>query len=311
MENLTGIDELLNSATNGLSVQKSETNLEAVAEMLDKYGLRWNVLKQSLFLPDGTDTGFFGIVREDTKKVFTTTKDSYTIFQNSELAELLLRICNKTGYKIKSGGMFNEGGKVYIQLDTDTKIVGIGKANATIHGYVTGLNSHDGTNSLKFGDTSINIICMNTFNAAKKELKNKLRHTISIHDKIDEYIREINGVIEGEKTIFEKLIKLSEIPVTKESIARVVKAVTKVDITKNEDISTYARNRATELTNSISLELNRQGQTMFGLFNGVTHYTSHVMPTPSRNNARMESKYLGSGYMADNIAFNEILTYLN
>jgi hypothetical protein len=41
----------------------------------------------------------------------------------------------------------------------------------------------------------------------------------------------------------------------------------------------------------------------------VTHYTSHVMGTPKRENARLESKYVGTGADIDNKSFEEILQY--
>jgi phage/plasmid-like protein (TIGR03299 family) len=312
MENFNEINSLLNSTIEGLTV-KNESNTEAVAEMLDKYGLRWNVEKEKLILPDGKDSGFYAVVRQDIRHPFATCKDGYTPFQNSELAELLLRIVDKTGYKIKGGGDFNLGAKIYLQLDTDTKIIGLGKAGATVNGYVTAINSHDGSTSLKWGNTTTNIVCMNTFNAAKKELKNSARHTISIHDKVEAAIRQINGVIEQEKSLFDQFIKLSQIPVKQEHIAQIVKGITKVDILKkdNKEDSAYALNRTKELLESIALETGRQGETLFGLLNGVTHYTSHVLPVPVRENARLESKYVGTGFSIDNLAFEQILTYMN
>lgn len=311
MEN--SIDNLLNNSFEGLTV-KNEGNTEQVAEMLDTYGLRWNVAKEKLTLPDGSESGFYAVVRQDTRKAFATCKEGYTPYQNSELAELLLRIVDKTGFKLKKGGDFNGGAKVYLQLDTDTKITGLGKAGATVNGYVTAINSHDGSTSMKWGNTTINIVCMNTFNAAKKELKNSARHTVSIHDKVEVAIREIHGIIEQEKSLFEKFITLSEIPVKKEHIAKIVKGITKVDINLREqpkDVSTYSINRTEELLESIALETNRQGQTLFGLLNGVTHYTSHVMPVPSRENARLESKYIGSGFTFDNAAYTDILSFMS
>jgi hypothetical protein len=64
--------------------------------------------------------------------------------------------------------------------------------------------------------------------------------------------------------------------------------------------STYAVNRSQELLTSINREMTGKGDTLWGLFSGVTHYTSHVLPVPKRDNARLESKYTGTGYDIDN-----------
>jgi len=46
---------------------------------------------------------------------------------------------------------------------------------------------------------------------------------------------------------------------------------------------------------------------LWGLFSGVTKYTSHVMPVPNRENGRLESKYVGNGADVDNESFSTIV----
>lgn len=305
----------LNSAFSGLNVNDSE-NIEAVAEMLEKFKLRWTVSKQKLILPNGTETGFFGIVRDDKQTTFSTCKDSYTPFQNSELGELVLRIADKEGYDLHSGGALNGGGKVFIQLNTHNEITNLGENKTTVKGYVTGINSHDGTTSLKWGAANITICCRNTFMAAAKMLQYTARHTTSMHAKIEDSLKGIYGIQQAEKSLFDQFIKLSEVPVTKENIARIVKDITAVNIMETdakakEQYSTYAINRSGELLQSISSEMKQKGQTLWGLFSGVTHYTSHKMPVPNRENARIESQYTGTALQYNNVAFNYLAEAIN
>lgn len=324
MDNQNFADSILNGAFSGLNVSNSD-NVDKVAEMLDKYGLRWDVKKEAVLLApttvkefytleDFTPTGFYGVVRQDNRTTFATCKEGYETFQNSELAELLLRICEETGYKIHKGGMFNGGGKVYMQIETDTQIKNIGEDRTSVNGYITGINSHDLTTNLKWGHTNITISCRNTFTKVCKELQNSFRHTENMRSKVDESLREIEKAQKDQQTMFEKFIKLSQIPVTQEHIAKVVNKITGVDINKKvsdvkKDYSTYKQNRTTELLKSIADEKQNKGETLWGLLSGVTHYTTHVMPAPKRENGRLESKYTGGALTVDNEAYSLITSF--
>jgi len=306
-------DNILTSAFSGLTLS-DPANAERVASMLDQFGLRWNVLKQQMHLPDGTPTKYSAIVREDNNDVFTTCKDGYVPYQNSELAELLLRVSEKTGYSIHSGGMFNGGGKVYLQLNTGNEINGIGKNKTSVKGFITGINGHDSSTSLRWGAVNFTICCENTFASARGKLSNSARHTASIHDRVERSLRDIESVTMAEKTIFDQFIKLSEVQVTSQNIASIVKGVTGVDVSiprsKAQEIySQQSVERSGELLTSIAREIEQKGETLWGLFSGVTHYTSHVMPVLKRVNGRTESKYIGTASEVDNNAFASILKF--
>lgn len=298
-------DTILNNVFAGVA---DANNSDAVNTLLEQFGLNWTVSKQRLMLPNEKPTPFYGIVRDDKQITFATCKEAYEPFQNSELAEMLIRLSEKTGYEIHNGGMFNSGAKLYLQLESPNKITGIGNNRDTVNGFLTGINSHDGTTSLKWGETNITISCHNTFMAAMRAIKNSARHTQSIKDKVEDAIREINGVILSERSLFDTFIKLAEIPATKNHIVQVVKSITEVDttLTKQQlekDYTTYKLNRTGELLSAISIEMNEKGQTMWGLLSGVTNYTTHTMPVPNRDNARLESLYTGTGYSTNNAAF--------
>lgn len=304
----TFADSILNAAFAGV---QNIDNADQVNTLLDKYGLNWTVSKQPLMLPTGGTTPYFGIVRDDKQITFSTCKHGYVPFQNSELAEMLIRLSEKTGYAIHGGGMFNDGGKLYLQLQSPNKIQGIGSNSDTVNGFLTGINSHDGTTSLKWGETNITISCRNTFMAACKAIKSSARHTQSIQNKVEQAIQEVSGIVIAEKNLFDTFITLAEIPVTRTAIARIVKDITEVDtlLSKSEietKYTTYAVNRSADLLAAISKEMGQKGQTMWGLMSGVTNYTTHAMPVPKRENARLESLYTGSGYSINNDAFNTI-----
>lgn len=304
-------DDILNATFAGV---KDAVNADAVNTLLDKFGLNWQVSKQPLFLPNGNATEYFGIQRNDTGSIFTTCKKDYTIFQNSELAEMLIRISEKTGYDLHNGGMFNDGGKVYVQVKSPNIITNLGANHDTVKGFLTGINTHDGTGSLRWGSANLTISCRNTFMAAMKQLKNKLRHTNSIHDRVELAISELKAVEQVEKSMFDKFIQLSNIPVTREIGTKIVKDITGVDVTKKQseakEYSTQALTKSNLLLNSIAQEMKQKGETLWGLFSGVTHYTTHVVGTKNTTQQdREQSTYIGTSFTINNDTFKTIATY--
>jgi phage/plasmid-like protein (TIGR03299 family) len=287
-------------------------NADTVNTMLDRFGLNWTVSKQPLTLPSGAPANYSGIVRNDTQDCFTTCKDLYKPFQNSELAEMLVRMSEKTGFDIHSGGPLHGGRKVYIQLKSPNQLKGIGNNKTTVEGYLTGINTHDGTGNVKWGETNFTVCCLNTFHRAMRALKNSARHTTSLHAKVEQGIQDVLLVVEEEKLMFEQFERLSNVRVDKTHLQKIVQGITSVDILMHRDLAIdqfggRAMNKADLLLNSIIREVNQKGQTMWGLFSGVTNYTTHRAPHPDRENGQAESIYVGTAARINNTAFEAVL----
>lgn len=309
------VNKIINSAFSGLEVNDIQ-NIEAVNTMLDNFGLRWKTLKEPVILVDGVQTDFYSIVRADTRTMFTAFKKGYRPYQNSELAELIIRICDKAGYEVHSGGALNHGAKVYLQVATNNRIKGLGQNGTTVEGYVTAINSHDGSSKLKWGVSNLTICCENTFKLAAGQLEHSARHTEKMQEKVDEALRKIERLHAVEKTLFDQYMRLAEIPVSCDHIAKIVHLVTKVDLatiptTAKTQYSTRAIDSTDKLAKSIAHEMAEKGNTLWGLFSGVTHYTTHKMTTPKRENGLIESKFVGRGHEIDNLVFNSILEMAN
>jgi phage/plasmid-like protein (TIGR03299 family) len=280
-------------------------------ELLKKFGLNWNVAKLPLSLPDGSDSGFFGITREDTKNTFATCKDGYEVFQNSELLDLVNEAAHNTGLNLTKGGLFKGGSLVYLQLKNGN-ISGIGTNNDTIERYVTGINSHDGSTSLKWGLTNITISCQNTFWHAYRTIQNKVKHTLTMKARIDEITKQISKVQEVERSLYDTFFKLAAAQVEKKHITSVFKAVLNIDMDKKmseSELTTYQKNRIYDLTTAINGEMKQKGESLWGLFSGVTRYTTHLVPGGDEN--RQQSKAIGQSYNVDNAVFDKLTTFIN
>ena len=206
------------------------------------------------------------------------------------MMEILERISGKMDLPLHKGGYFGDGEKVYIQLKTEDLKLG----NDKVKGYLTCVNSFDGSTSLAFGHSNLTISCQNTFFANYREMSNKVRHTINMHTRIDLICMQIEDVLRAEKKIFESITKMSEVRIDPKVREMVLSRM--LDLQKEErladlsTLSTRKKNILTDLESNIHNQVFGDGTTpgkgenLWGLFSGITRYTTHGLKGDSNEN---------------------------
>ena len=266
--------------------------------------LKWTVRKEQV----QTESGIIipkhsAIVRDDNNIPLSIMSEEYQPYQNHELIELLERVSNQTGLEIKRSGMFGDGQKVFIQLKSNDLRLG----NDRVEGYLTGINSFDGSTSLAFGPTNITISCQNTFFAAFRELNSKVRHTKNMVVRIDDICRGLENVLVEEKKIFDSIVKLSEIrfdDLIKDNVTKKLFNIKKdVDLKDDEAISSVTRNKLSRYYIDLNGEIQDKGDNLWGLFSGVTKYTTHSLT----KNDNTETKMFGTYGKRELAIFNELV----
>jgi phage/plasmid-like protein (TIGR03299 family) len=273
-------------------------------EMLVKANLDWSVRTEKVVTESGIHLPNIAIVREDTNKVIGLHSDGYVPYQNSQLIELMDRVTTLTGLELKKGGSFKDGARVFVQMKSDNMTLGTDR----IEGFVTGINSFDGSTSLGFGPSNVTISCMNTFFAAYRGLT-KVRHTKSMEIRIDQICRDIDSVLEQEKEIFKKIKRMSETPVFTNDYDQLIDMVQRklFNIRKEEsieDFSTVTKNRIQTFTNDLKGEIAQKGMNSWGVFSGITKYTTHSM-----NGNSTENKIFGTYGDRERVLFNELVAF--
>lgn len=263
-----------------------------IIELLDQTNLNWKVKTESIVTESGiTLDGYKAIVREDTNTPLSVRSDDYYPFQNHELIELLEKVSNQTGLELKKGGYFKDGARVYVQLKSNNLTLG----NDRIEGFLTGINSFDGSTSLAFGPSNITISCMNSFFAAFRDMQSKVRHTKNMIVKIDEICKALDGVINEERMIFDNIVKLSETRIGEKDVDNVIRKLfniqPEVDLKDDESISTVTKNKLSRFSIDLNGELQGKGDNLWGLFSGVTKYTTHSMTKNDNTEAKMFGIY--------------------
>ena len=263
-----------------------------IQDVLNQTGLNWTVRQEAL----NTESGIvvpkqMAIVREDTNTVLSVHGDGYFPYQNHQLIELLDKVSNQIGLPIHRGGMFGDGAKVFIQLKSNDLKLGTDR----VEGFITGVNSFDGSTSLAFGPSNITISCQNSFYAAFRNMDTKVRHTKNMIMRVDEICRGLEGVIREEAEMFEDIKKMSETRFSKETEEWVSKLLfnisREVNLNDADALSTVTQNRLSRFHIDLNGELKEKGDNLWGLFSGVTKYTTHSLTKGDNSENKMFGTY--------------------
>jgi phage/plasmid-like protein (TIGR03299 family) len=253
--------------------------------ILEQAGLNWSVKAERLVTAESNiETKNIAIVRSDNNAILGVHGDGYHPLQNSEMMEILDRISGKMGLPLHKGGYFNQGEKVYIQLKTQDLKVGTDK----VKGYLTCVNSFDGSTSLAFGHSNLTISCQNTFFANYREMANKVRHTQRMHERIDIICMQIEDVLRAEQKIFQTITRMSEVQIHQKVRDMVLERILNLDkeerLADLSTLSTRKKNILSDLEVNIAGEVQDKGGNLWGLFSGITKYTTHGLKGDSNEN---------------------------
>jgi len=269
-----------------------------VNEILVAHNLDFRIEKEQLLSATGKPTPFYGLFNDKTGECINSVKEGYTVSQNDEVVELVLNGMQGFGeLSVSKAGSLNGGRKVFIQLGIDgMSLVG----DERIKRYVTVIDSNDGSTGLSVGIGELVMSCQNQFFKFYKSGQSKLRHTASLTQRIKEIPFLIEEALSESLKLTETYKQFQSTPVTRALADEMVKYILGFDrlmsIKKETELSTRSLNAMDSLYNHIEKETNQKGLNLFGLFSGVTSWTTHEKSAPRRENGREESMMTGTNY---------------
>ena len=269
-----------------------------VNEILVAHNLDFRIEKEQLLSATGKPTPFYGLFNDKTGECINSVKEGYTVSQNDEIVELVLEGMQGFGeLSVSKAGSLNGGRKVFIQLGIEgMSLVG----SEHIKRYVTVIDSNDGSTGLSVGIGELVMSCQNQFFKFYKSGQSKLRHTTSLTQRIKEIPMLIEMALSESLKLTETYKEFQSTPVTRKLADEMVKYILGVDrnmsIKTDSELSTRSRNAMDSLYNHIEKETNQKGLNLFGLFSGVTSWTTHEKSAPRRENGREESMMTGTNY---------------
>lgn len=249
--------------------------MENMKENMKAANLDWSVRSENLTTTSGIPVEGKAIIRNDKDIILGTHGADYQPYQNEQLFELLYKITQSTGLDLHRGGHFGSGKKVYVQFKSSDLKIG----QDIVHGFLTGINSFDGSTSLCFGASSLTVSCSNTFYGVMKGLQNKIKHTKNMLIRLDDVLKRIDESLVEEKVIFDHIKRFSEAKMSQKDIDMVIRTLfgikKETSLSDYDSLSTRMQNQIASFKTAANQEIIGKGENLWGLFSGVTRYTTH------------------------------------
>ena len=286
---------------NGLDFKIVKRPLIAT-EFVDQEATELNSIFADLLAPEQIEflTPYFGLFNSKTGECINSVKEGYTVSQNDEVVEMVLRGIEKFSDKlnVSFGGSLNGGRKVFLQL----KIEGKSKVgNDTLIQYITIIDSNDGSTSLSIGISDLCMRCSNQFFKFYKAGNAKFRHTATIEQKIKTIPMLIETALTESLRQIELYNQFVSTPVTRSLANQMINSILGYDreFTSMDELSKKAPKSIKimdDMYTDIETEFNQVGLNAWALLGGITRYTTHTQNVQKRDNARNESLISGVGY---------------
>ncbi|MEJ1239591.1 DUF932 domain-containing protein [Chryseolinea sp. T2] len=243
------------------------------AEPLTK-SLSWDIAQTPVSVNGKTLSNYQALVRNDNQDVLAVTKKSYHPATNERFLEVVSKLHEFTGFDVKGYSVFQGGRKVLAYLK-NTENMRIGEFDS--ENYMVVGNSFDCTTGFFTGISNVVIRCSNQF--SKMSIQHKVRHNKQLSMKLDGLVLFYKGFMQEQQALQQTFTSWSEQPIEPKFAEKFVNHV--LDI-KSDDLSTMKENQRRSLMESVGTEMDAMGATLYGLFNGLTHYSSHVVRTSGK-----------------------------
>lgn len=265
----------------------------SVKEALQISGLDYEVVKAPIYLSNGHRIkDQFATKKKGTDEVFGIVGKDYTIVQNEEAFSFVDGIISEGLTFIKAGETSYMN---YIIASLPEQYI----LDDKFKPYIIFQNSHAGATTLKAAICPLRIICQNQFTMAFRNSENKIsiRHSSSIHEKMDEaqHILQFNAEYMDN---FNKMAnKMAANKIGDEKALDIIDKYFLVD----DNASTRKVNSNEEkkaiLLNAYNAEDNQNFRgTQWGLVNAFSDYITHLDPARKTNKSNI-SKFV-------NVTFN-------
>lgn len=280
-----------------------------VNDILTAHGLDFTINKYPLGATsekgEALLTPYYGLFNSKSGECINTCKEGYTVSQNAEVVEMVLKGMSGFGDKlsVQKAGSIHGGRRVYMQM----AIEGTSKVNDDIiKRFVTVIDSNDGSTGLSVGIGDLTMSCENQFFKFYKAGEAKFRHTATIAAKIQTIPTLIQTALDKSLEQIRIYNKFASTSVSRDLANEMVNSILGYDRLhiSEKGLTKRSEDMMESLYSHIRKEMNQKGENLWGLHSGVTSWTTHDKTGPKRLNGKEESMLLGTAYQKNQASLN-------
>ncbi len=243
-----------------------------------KMEIDWDVNREELLTSHGEKSNRFAITRTDNGQILSVCSGMYEPFYNADLMNLVERIEGVSNFKCIGFEQFQKGKRILAFLKDSNPMTLV---NDRAEHYLIIGNSHDQSSKIFLGLSNYMFRCENQFSRELYNLRIKHTHRLEM---TDEDIRVmLNNYEQGKWEQMQLSKELANREIGKDEIYDFLEymfpepKVNERTINREIDSLRSSRKRRREMMQSIQGEMKDLGTNAWGLFNGVTFYTSNRM----------------------------------
>lgn len=173
------------------------------------------------------------------------------------------------------------------------------------------MTGFDGLTATSLFLSTYRLICTNGMKASVTEFKSKFKNTTGNTGKIGALCEDVFEAQARSNGLSELLQRLNEVKIDNKRRNEYLTKVLGFNTVEVNELTTRKRNILDKINESVELEISRSGGNLWGLFNGITHYTNHVVKSFENETEQTEYLYTATGGTLNDKALAVAMAFAN
>ena len=240
--------------------------------------LSWEVKEKAITIDGAVVPSHKALLRNDNGLLLNICSKDYQVCTNEYLKDITNRLCGLTSFTLEGYEEWNGGKVVMAFLKNTAKLPRIGDWD--VQDYMIVGNGHNYSLPTFLGTSSVMIRCTNQFSQIHKMMR--VPHFKNQTQKIETMIRYISDYVNYRNEMFKNIEKFIPVPVDytyRVQFENQLLGIESINGIAQVEVSPRKQLVKSQLDESIEHEFNELGENLFGLWNGLTFFSTHIKKT--------------------------------